>query len=80
MKSTVIKGLNEEQARIVNLQFKEATALRRRFTEILDEKIATKRKEMHSKDGYNSPSWPYYQADSLGYERALMEIMSILED
>lgn len=32
-----------------------------------------------SKDDYKLTAWPYYQADKLGYQRALTEIIEILQ-
>ena len=61
-------------------EFEESKAFRRLLNEILIEKLRTKHAESRSKDGYANPSWPYFQADAIGYERAITEIQSILED
>lgn len=32
-----------------------------------------------SKDDYKLAAWPYYQADKLGYQRALKDIIELLQ-
>lgn len=80
MKTVWTKDLDAEKTREVGREFKEATLLRRRLTTILSDKLRQKHSESRSKDGYANPNWAYFQADAIGYERALTEILSILED
>lgn len=80
MKTTWSKGLNAERAQEISREFTEARLLRRRLSELLEEKLKSKHVESRSKEGYASPSWAYFQADAIGYERAITEILSILED
>ncbi len=80
MKTTWTKGLDAEKTKIISTEFNESKVLRRRLTEILEEKIRVKRTESIAKDGYEKPNWPYFQADTVGYERAMTEIISILSD
>jgi hypothetical protein len=80
MKTVWTKGLDAEKEKEMLREFKEATLLRKRLSSILNEKVKAKHSESRSKDGYANPSWPYFQADAIGYERALEEIISILED
>lgn len=80
MKTTWTKGLTSTDEAIISQQFKEGRVLRRRLSEIIKEKIETKRTSSISNDGYDKPNWAYYQADSVGFERAMKEILSILED
>lgn len=80
MKSVWTKNLSPEQAALASRDFKESKALRRRLAEILDEKLRVKHSETRTKEGYANPNWAYFQADAIGYERALTEILSLLED
>jgi hypothetical protein len=80
MKTSWIKGANEERVKELEREFRESKLFRSRLSEILQEKLRSKHTESRAKDGYNSPNWAYFQADAIGYERALGEIISILED
>lgn len=46
---------------------------------ILDEKIEASRNNQLSTKSFSSPAWPYEQADSNGYQRALSEIKSLIK-
>ena len=78
MKTSITKGLNKQDAEIVTRQFDESISLRRQFVRVLEEKIRTNESEILSKNLYENPNWAYRQADSVGYRRALDEIISIL--
>jgi hypothetical protein len=80
MKTVWTKGVKAEDVELMEREFKEARALRKRLKELLEEKLNTKRTEKRSKDGYANPNWAYFQADAIGYERAITEILSIIED
>lgn len=78
MKTSITNGLNEELAANVEQEFKQSGLLRERLTTILRNKMETVRIEARSKKTYESPSWPYFQADANGYERAISELISLL--
>lgn len=80
MKTTIIKGLDEKQKEEMVADFKAAVHFRKRIVEIAKEKILTIDTATQSKDMYASPSWPYVQADAVGYKRGLNEIISLLTD
>lgn len=79
MKTSLTAGLTEQQKKEVTEDFKGAVALRAQLSKILDAKITSNRNTTISKDAYASPSWAYVQADAVGYERALREVISLLE-
>ena len=80
MKTVWLKGLNSDQSKDVTREFTEAKLLRYRLTELVKQKVQTKRNESQSTEMYNSPSWAFYQADALGYQRALAEVLSLIDD
>ena len=61
-------------------EFEESKAFRRLLSALLEEKLRVKHAESRAKDGYANPNWAYFQADAIGFERAITEILSILED
>lgn len=80
MKTSWTKGLSEEKALLTKRTFEESIALRKRLKEMLEEKIVSSRNEAMSKDLYDNVNWVYRQADSVGYQRAITEIISIISD
>lgn len=78
MKTTWTKGLDTQLEADVKSAFKSATVVRHRLTDMCKEKIGTSLST--NKGQYDSPNWPYMQADGIGYRRALEEIMSLLEN
>lgn len=80
MKLSWTKGLDEQLQKDVVQNFKEAAVMRRRMKVLLLEKIDASVKEGRLKELYESPSWPYLQADKRGYERAMQEIIDLISD
>ena len=80
MKTCWTQGLSEEHAKEVRADFKGCYPTRKRLIEICQDKINTSAKVSRSKDGYASPNWAYSQADAIGFERALFDIISIISD
>ena len=78
MKTSLISGLNKQDAEEIVLAFKGSARLRERYITILTEKLESNRKMLRSKDMYDKPSWQYLQADGIGYERAVFELISLL--
>jgi hypothetical protein len=79
MKTSLTKGLDVEKTKELKVEFASSTFLRERLRQLLDEKIQTNRTATTSKDAYGNPNWAYLQADAVGYERALKEVISLLE-
>ena len=78
MKTSWCAGLGEENARDVRKNFKESLVIRKRLRELLDKKIIENRNASLLKGAYDTPNWAYKQADSVGYERALNEIIKLI--
>jgi len=80
LKTSLLKGLDEKDKKEMKGLFIEAHRLRKLFIERLNEKKADTQAVRLSKNNYDSPSWAYEQAEFNGYERAINELTSILED
>lgn len=78
MKVVWTSGLNKEKATEMRREFVSSSLLRERLSKILSDKIETKRRIARSNDQYENAAWAYQQADSIGYERALNEIISLI--
>jgi hypothetical protein len=79
MKTSWTDGLESDVAKEVRLNFKESRIMRERLKVMLDKKINSNRSSVTKKDAYNSPNWALLQADNVGYERAMKEILSVLD-
>lgn len=80
MNSAWTKGLRKgsQEAKDVEGAFASSALLRRRLGEILK---SFDEEELRNRSAdYDSPSWAYKQADSVGYARALRRVMAILEE
>lgn len=80
MKLDWTKGQEDDRAKEIELSFRSASILRRRLKELLDEKIESNRNAARAKQLYENPNWAYRVADSVGYERALYDIISLFEE
>lgn len=78
MKITWTKGLVEPQKSEVKALYQANAVFRERQKVIIQEKIDSIRKRNVIENAYDSPNWALKQADAVGYERALQEIINIL--
>ena len=79
MKSKLSNGLSAQDKKEMEASFNAGDIFRRKLKEVILEKAETNHKVSLNTDGYGEPCWPYKQADSVGYQRALYEIISYLE-
>lgn len=80
MKTVILKGCEKELKDELRGIFKSSLPLRRRLTDLMNEKIESHFKAQYNRDGYESANWAYAQADSMGYCRALREVVSLLDE
>lgn len=78
MKTLITKGLNEREADEMRQSFVAGAFLRKRIRELLLEKADSSVAASRSKDGYSNANWAFLQADAVGYQRAMHEIISLL--
>lgn len=76
MKLGWTKGKNEIEAKDIRASFTSSVVMRRRLEEMLKEKLE---KTYSTADNeYENPNWAFKQADSVGYRRALKDILNLL--
>lgn len=78
MKTSLTSGLAPQQKEEMEREFGASARLRERLIYVLENKMETNKKEVRSKENYQNPSWAYLQADGIGYERAISELISLL--
>ena len=80
MKTAWLKGVEKDAVAEVKANFIQSLHTRRRLVTILQGKLEAKDVAGLSSEGYDCPNWALKQADSVGYRRAIAEIISILGD
>lgn len=80
MKQVWTQGLEDQLSKDVTQNYKESAVMRRRLRTILDGKIDDLHASACSKSLYDSPNWQFHQADKMGYERALRELIELIFD
>lgn len=80
MKTSWTVGLSKQEAIEMRANYKEALILRRRLVKLLKEDQDASTKLSRSKLLYENPNWALLQADQRGYERALSEIISLIDE
>lgn len=78
MKIAITKGLNEQESDEMRQAFAHAVYLRKRVIKLLNEKITVNNKATRTKDAYGIANWAFLQADAVGYERAMQEVIGLL--
>jgi len=73
------KGVEPDYVKEIRGDYASSLVTRKRLTQILEEKKKVNATGALSKDNYASPNWSMLQADNIGYQRALEEIIKLLE-
>lgn len=79
MKTAWTSGLKGRDKDSMEGAYERSSLVRKRLRYLIESKLKSESKEVRSKEGYDSPNWAYRQADSKGYERAMHEILSLIE-
>ena len=80
MKSSWTNGLSAEKKAEITAAFNYSGIIRKRLSEILNKKQESVRQERLKDSGYSDANWAYKQADAVGYQRAIEEILQIILD
>ncbi len=78
MKVSWTKGVDKELAIDIRQNFKESLVMRKRLAQLLEEKAEVSLAASRSKVTYDNPNWALLQADAVGYQRALQEVISLI--
>jgi uncharacterized protein YlxP (DUF503 family) len=78
MKLTWTEGLEPDVAKEIRGDFISSHLVRKRLTKILNDKIETSHASLRQKDIYDKPNFGVIVADTIGYERAMQEVISLL--
>lgn len=78
MKTNWTKGLDKQAAQECRDEFVSAARMRERLKAILLAKAEEKRTAVRSGNTYENPNWALLQADAIGYEKAIFEVISLI--
>lgn len=78
MKLSWTSGLETDAKKAMEGYFEGSPLLRERLIYIINNKIRNRTKESMTLEAFDNPSWAYKQADKIGYERALLEIIELI--
>lgn len=74
------QGLEPQVQKDLESFYKESKVIRGRLTQMLRDIIEEKRAASVAAVTYDNPNWAYLQADRVGYERALRDVMELIND
>ena len=77
MKVTLYKGLTKEETEELKKEYAKAVLLRGRFKDVLEDKLRVAREKLEAKAAYDSPNWSLTQADQIGYNRAINDLIKL---
>lgn len=80
MKVNWTKGLNPRDKEEMQQIFAASSRFRERAIVLLKEKMLSAQNKNLNEDAYENPNWALKQADSVGYARALREIISLMSE
>lgn len=78
MKTSFTKGLTGQALIDVKADYVGAFQFRKRLAAIMQDKADSKRKATVAGSSYDNPNWALVQADAIGYERAISELISLI--
>ncbi len=80
MKKSWFDGLTDDQIKEVRGDFKSSLVVRNRLRVLIEKKIESARDASLTKGGYEVANWAFKQADGIGYERALKEVIDLITE
>lgn len=81
MKTSWLGGVKDASVKKeLRVNFLASKMVRQRLVEMLDAKLSSSVRSSRSSESYDSPNWALKQADATGYQRALEEVKSLLDD
>lgn len=72
-------GLSEDEKRDIKASMLAAIPAFKRLTKLLEDKLEENKTSQLRRDVYDKASWPYFHADCNGYQRAINEMIKLIE-
>ena len=78
MKTIWTDGLNAEEKQRIKDDYASSASLRKRLTEMLTKMQDAERNASLSRNAYECTNWALMQADAVGFQRALKNVIDLL--
>jgi len=78
MKQSWTTGLPLDAQKELKGDFISSQVTRKRLIKLLEDKMTSAQDLSETKDGYDITNWAYKQADNVGYQRALKEVIDLI--
>jgi len=72
-------GLTDQEKIDLKASMLAAIPAFKRLTGLLEDKLEEVRTSQLKRGTYDKSSWPYFQSDCLGYQRAVTEMIKLIE-
>lgn len=79
MNTKWMAGLSDQEKKDLKASIQAASPAFKRLTTLLENKLQSVEGERLGRDKYDKSSWPYFQADCNGYQRAIKELIKLIE-
>lgn len=80
MISRWFNGLDTDERKDLEREFNSSVRVREKIVEILKKDLQNLYASLGNEKDYESPSWPYIQADKLGEAKALKKLITLFEN
>ena len=78
-KSSWFAGLDKQKAGEVKASLYASEVVMKRLRHIVERRIEASYQAQRSETNYNDPNWALKQADYIGHQRALKEILDLID-
>lgn len=79
MNSKWLASLTNQEKEDLKASILAALPAFKRLTVLLENKLSENETRRESRDVYDKSAWPYFQADCNGYQRAIKEMIKLIE-
>ena len=79
MNSKWLSGLSDQEKQDLKASIQAALPAFKRLHKLLEDKMDSVETTRLGRDKYDKSSWPYFQSDCNGYQRAIREIQKLIE-
>ena len=74
------QGLSDEDKEQFTRNIRAAQPVIKRLLEVAQDNLAVSESKSKDRAAYDKASWPYYQSDLLGEQRAYSKVIKLLEN
>lgn len=73
-------GLSKNEKKELEYAINNSSVVFNRLRHILDQRLEASIADQHSQLKYETPNWPLLQADYIGYQRAIKDLLTFFKE